>query len=186
MPALEAVDLFFETKEIRYLMVSTNHEAVDACLRQMRDYMVAEAVITEAKPLPLRFGKKGDLYVDLPRNLEREYQDAHMLLTSYNEDNTSGIKHQLARLFYLNTILEKRIRKSKVDDKQYKKYVDLRARVLNDFKRYIKVVMIREKNFDFEEYYKNSEFYTKTVKVDRNTMKYTGKLIKDFMMSQGI
>ena len=186
LPVMEVVDQFFLTKDIRYLMSETDSPKVNECLRQIRELLVAESVVSEAKLVPVRFNQKGDLYVDLPKNLEREYQDAHQLLTSYGEDNLSGIKHQLARLFYLNQILEQRIHKTKVNDKQYKKYVNLRARVLNDFKRYFNVVTSKEKNFDFEEYYKNTEFYPNTIKLDRHTMKYTGKLIKDFIKSQGI
>jgi biotin-(acetyl-CoA carboxylase) ligase len=67
------------------------------------------------------------------------------------------------------------------EDEDYKDLIDLRARVINDFKKYMKIVQNYEKNFDFEQYMKNSEYYNKTVMVDKHTMKYTGALIKDLI-----
>jgi hypothetical protein len=69
----------------------------------------------------------------------------------------------------------------KKDDEDYKRLIDLRARVINDFKKYMTIAQNCDKNFDFEQYMKNSEYYNKTIMVDKHTMKYTGALIKDLV-----
>lgn len=186
LPTNEAVDAIFSTMLLESLMVNVDDPATNEHLREIRQILTPTNSIVEAKLLPIRFNKKGDLYIDLPKKLEEEYQEAHRLLMSYNTDNLEGIKHQLARLFYLNAVLESRIRKSDSDNKQYKGYVDLRARVLNDFKKYIKIVNDQEKNFDFESYFKNTEYYNKTIKIDTYTLKHTGELIHNFIKSLGI
>lgn len=180
-PIGETMERIFVNKDLESLFVETGDPNIDVVLSEIRSILTPTAVITEAKPLPVRFGKKGDLFIDLPRDLELEYQEAHRLLESYNENNIEGIKHQLARLFYINSIIERKIKKMKKGDESYKELIDLRARVINDFKKYIKLVQSMEKNFDFELYMKNSEYYNKTVMVDRHTMKYSGKLISNLI-----
>lgn len=183
-PLSEAVKEIFSPKDFRdfeKFFVKTESEEANKILSEIMELLVPVAVLTEAKPLPVRFGKSGNLFIDLPRDLELEYQEAHRLLESYNESNIEGIKHQLARLFYINSIIEKKIKKMKKADKDYKDLIDLRARVINDFKKYIALVQKAESNFDFEQYMKNSEYYNKTIMVDKHTMKYTGRVIKDVM-----
>ena len=69
----------------------------------------------------------------------------------------------------------------KKGDEEYKTLIDLRARVINDFTTYMEVVQKVDSNFDFESYLKNSEYYNKTVMVDKHTMRYSGKIIKDML-----
>lgn len=154
---------------------------VNRILDEINNILIPRAIIVEAKPLPIRFSKTGNLYIDMPRDLEIEYQEAHKLLTAYTEDNLEGIKHQLAKLFYINSIIERKIKKMNEDNDEYKKLIDLRARVLNDFKKYITIVQKYDKNFDFEQYMRNSEYYNKTIVVDKHTMKYTGNTIKEII-----
>jgi hypothetical protein len=180
-PVDEAVSDIFKGFTLESFYAETKNKDVDEILCEIRDLLTPTAIIVEAKPLPVRFGKSGNLFIELPRDLEMEYQESHRLLTAYSENNIEGIKHQLARLFYINSIIEKKISKMDKEDEDYKDLIDLRARVINDFKKYMKIVQNYEKNFDFEQYMKNSEYYNKTVMVDKHTMKYTGALIKDLI-----
>lgn len=162
-------------------IIETGNIKVDKILKEISNMLTANAIIAEAKPLPVRFSRMGSLYIDLPRDLEIEYQESHKLLTAYTEDNLEGIKHELARLFYINSIIERKIKKMNKDDDEYKRLIDLRARVLNDYKKYISIILKVEKDFDFETYMKNSEYYNKTIVVDKHTMKYTGSTIKELI-----
>ena len=101
----------------------------------------------------------------------------------YDETNIQGIKHELARLYYLNNVIEKKLKKIKKSDKDYKELIDLRARILNDFSTYFKLVKTIEKDFDFMEYMKSSEYYNKYLVVDGSTLKQSGSLIKKFINS---
>lgn len=181
IPLAEVVNDIFAGDISKFYSITENKKA-NKVLNEIRILLDPESVIVEEKHIPFRFDKPGNLYIDLPRDLEIEYQEAHRLLESYNEGNIEGIKHQLARLFYINSIIERKIKRIKnKNDKDYKPLIDLRARVINDFKKYIKIVQNSEPNFDFEEYMKHSEYYNKTVVVDTHTMKYTGKAIRDIL-----
>ena len=179
-------DIYLERSMMTLKFLQSEDPEMNQVLSEIREWLTPTPIIIEARLLPVRFNQKGDLYIDLPRNLEKEYQESHRLIRSYGTDNIDGIKHELARLFYINSILEDKIRKVKDGDTRYKEYRDLRARVLNDYMYGFKIVAAKEPNFNFHTYYKNTEYYRKTVKIDRNTMKYSGKMISDFLKSQGI
>lgn len=178
-PLKESIESIFEGK-FEFLSYRVADDNSNNILNELRE-MVTPTAIIEAKRIPIGFDKTGNLYIDSPKDLEREYQESHRLLTSYSENNIQGIKHQLARLFYINSIIEKKIKKMKKGDNSYKELIDLRARVINDFKKYFKVVQSIEPNFDFETYIKDSEYYDKTVIIDKHTLKYTGKTIKEII-----
>lgn len=179
-------DIYLERSMMSLKFLQSKDPEMNRVLSEIREWLTPTPIIVEAKLLPIRFNQKGDLYIDLPRNLEKEYQESHRLIRSYGTENIDGIKHELARLFYINSILEDKIRKVKDGDTRYKEYRDLRARVLNDYMYGFKIVAAKEPNFNFYNYYKNTEYYRKTVKIDRNTMKFSGKMISDFLKSQGI
>lgn len=179
VPLKESIENIFEGK-FEYLSYRVTDNKSNNIINELR-IMITPIPLIEAKRIPIGFDKTSNLYIDLPKDLEREYQESHRLLTSYSEDNVQGIKHQLARLFYINSIIEKKIKKMKKGDNSYKELIDLRARVINDFKKYFKIVQSIEPNFDFETYIKDSEYYDKTVIVDKHTLKYTGKTIKEII-----
>lgn len=159
-----------------------DNQKISEILKEMRDYITptSSIVVNELK-LPFRFSNKGDILIDLPKDLQNEYNEAHKLLYMYDETNSQGIKHELARLFYINSIIEKRIKKINNKDEEYKTLTDLRARILNDFSTFFKLIKSIERDFDFMEYMKSSEYYNKQLVVDKSTLKHSGSLIKKFM-----
>ena len=180
--ALESVRSF----DIEGFNIDCSDQNIHQVLREIRKYITpSSAIIFNEKHIPFGFNTKGDLYVNLPKDLQNEYNEAHKLLYMYDQNNINGIKHELARLFYLNGIIEKRLKKLKKEDKQYKELIDLRARILNDYTTFFKVIKEVEPDFDFSEYMKNSEYYNKTINIDGVTLKYSGlyikKAIKDFL-----
>ena len=162
----------------------SDNTEISKILREMRNYVKPNPVIVlnEIK-IPIGFNKKGSLYITAPKDLQAEYEEAHKLLYSYNETNLQGIKHELARLFYLNSIIEKKLKKLDKNDSKRKEYIDLRARILNDFYTYIKLVTSIEKEFDFMEYIKSTDYYNKIIEIDDSTLKYSGAYIKKAIKS---
>lgn len=149
--------------------------------------LITPTSIIEAKRIPVGFTKKGDIYIDTRKDLEAEYQEAHKLLSVYDESNIQGIKHELARLFYVVSIIDRRV--NKIDDKssvEYKDLIKLKARAMNDFTKYMKIINKVEKNFDFQEYLKHTEYYDKTMIIGNDTLKYSGSYIKKAMKLLGI
>lgn len=148
-------------------------------LSEVVNILTPESIMVESKRVPIGFTKKGDIYIDAPKDLEAEYQEAHKLLSVYDEDNIQGIKHELARLFYIISIIDRRV--SKMDDRntvEYRDLIKLKARAMNDFTKYMKIVNRVEKNFDFTEYIKHTEYYDKTMIIGNDTLKYSGSYIK--------
>lgn len=126
--------------------------------------------VMEAK-LPIQFNKEGDALLTNPFvDFDREYSASHKLLMQYHKaGNTEGMKYELARLYYMNYILERRLYHNKsLSNKE--KNMKTRARVLNDFNKYIKYVLEKEPNFNFSEYYEKSVFYPHTVEVKSGTI----------------
>lgn len=154
-------------------------------LNEITSLLVPEAVIYERKA-PFEINDKGDLIINFIKPLEQQYQEAHRLLKLYGDKNIEGIKHELARLFYINYRIEKKIKKMNHEDENYKKLIDLRARVLNDFKKYFKIVIEKEPDFDFAKYYQQSEYYDGNIIIDNKIVKATAALIAKFLKSLGL
>lgn len=160
--------------------ICSEDDKINKVLKELRYYMTPKCAIVESK-LPIGFKKSGNLYIVAPKDLQAEYNEAHKLLYMYDQSNVEGIKHELARLFFLNSIIEKKIKKMKKKDNNYKELIDLRARIMNDFTTYFKVVKHVEPKFDFSEYIKNTEYYNKEIEIDSSTLKYSGSLIKSIL-----
>lgn len=172
------------TIESFFNIIEDNNQANDILIKAM-NLLTPTAVIYERR-LPFSFNDKGDISIDFIKSLEQQYQDSHKLLISYNKENTEGIKHELAHLFLINNIIEKKIKKMKKDSDSYKPLIDLRARVLNDFKKYFKLILNQEPDFNFAEYFKKSDYYDNNIVIDNNTLKFSGKLIVQFLKTLGI
>lgn len=128
-------------------------------------------VVLEAKKSAIEFNDNGDLLLTNKFiNFDSEYSASHKLLLQYEKvNNLNGIKYELARLYYMNYILEKRLyHKRYLRNKD--KNIKTRARVLNDFNKYLKLLLKKEPNFNFAEYYENSVFYAHTVEIKNSTL----------------
>jgi hypothetical protein len=155
------------------------NDSVKDELDKIQDYLLPRPVIQEAI-LPFGFDDKGDFFLVLPKDLEQEYQASHRILRGYGNSNIEGMKHELAKLFYINYIIEKKLKRMDKDNKNYKPLINLRARVLNDFTTYFKIIKSADKNFNFAEYIETTEFSSNKLRIDRNTLKYSGEAIKAF------
>ena len=156
-----------------YSIDITDNEEADKIMREFEDLLLPEEYICE-KTLPIKVDDKS-VTIEFRKTLEEEYQDAHRLLLSYDNKNDTGIKHELARLYYIIISIEKKFKSMKKDDKEYRTLINLRARCLNDFKKYFKVV--NKDGFDFYDYYKTTEYNTNNLTIDTGLFSFTGKLI---------
>jgi hypothetical protein len=162
-----------------FFTCDTENIYIHESLKNIREMLTIEPVIVVREfKSPVRFTDLGELSIDLPKNLQNEYNEAHKLLSLYDVTNLNGIKHEVARLFYLNGIIEKKLKRVKKTDKDFKTYMDLRARILNDYSTYFKIIKQAEPTFDFMDYLKGTEYWNKTVTIDGSTLKYTGAYIK--------
>ena len=91
--------------------------------------------------------------------------------------NVEGMKYCLCKLWYLNGVLEEKIHKEK-DSKKKQEYYKVRARILGDITRYMKIVQKKDPDFDMLKEYENSPFADNKVRIRRSTLYYTIDLIK--------
>ena len=117
----------------------------------------------------------------MPMDYQSAYSQSHKLLLEYDKvNNINGMKEELCKLWYINTKIEKKINSKFRKNK--KELLDIRARVLNDFKKYLSKVLSIELNFSFGDYYRNSKYYDSNISIDKNTLKWSGKLLKSIVI----
>lgn len=140
------------------------------------EFVEYESTINEAKSLPIQFDSAGNLIIKNIRKIdfEQEYADSHRLLIEYDKSKSyEPMKFELAKMQFLITLMEKKIYK-----KNDKELVNTRARYLNDFKKYLKVLTNNDRSFNFTEYYQQSPFNDAMIQIDKNTLKYGWKALK--------
>lgn len=157
----------------------SNPNRNDAMMSMMYNRLVLPCL--EAKEIPIKITSHGDIIIKnlSPIDFESAYSKSHKLLIEYDKaENIEGMKKELAYLWYLNLILEKRIHAPTVKEDKKKMFEKARAKILNDFKTYIKVVQKHDKDFDFRSYFESSEYSDAAYKISGSTIKATLDLIK--------
>lgn len=139
------------------------------------------SILNEVKQFPIEFDKEGNLIIYKSRigslSFGDEVADSVQLLDSYrNASNIEGIKYELAKLWYINDCIEKKLKKRLSND-QYKELIDTRATCLNVFKSNLDYVIKAEKGFNFSDYYNSTPFSDNSTKISINTLKYAAKTI---------
>lgn len=139
------------------------------------------SILNEVKKFPIEFDKEGNLIIYKSRvnslAFGDEIDDSVQLLESYrNTSNIDGMKYELAKLWYINDCIEKKLKKKLTNDK-YKELIDTRATCLNVFKSNLDYVLKAEKGFNFSDYYNSTPFSDNSTKVTSNTLKYAAKAV---------
>lgn len=142
--------------------------------------------INEQKKFPVEFDEDGNLIIYKCKmgniSYGDEIDDSSELLTMYkNTSNIEGAKYELSKLWFLIDSIEKKMNK-RPDSKTYNELTKNRATAINIFKQNIEWVMKVDKTFNFAEYYHNTPFSDNSVKITNNTLKYSYKALKSFMM----
>ena len=142
--------------------------------------------INEQKKFPVEFDEDGNLIIYKCKmgniSYGDEIDDSSELLTMYkNTSNIEGAKYELSKLWFLIDSIEKKMNK-RPDSKTYNDLTKNRATAINIFKQNIEWVMKVDKTFNFAEYYHNTPFSDNSVKITNNTLKYSYKALKSFMM----
>lgn len=146
-----------------------------------KNKFVTESVLNEVKNFPVEFDQDGNLIIYKARigsiAYGDEIDDSVKLLESYrNTNNIEGMKYELAKLWFINDSIEKKLKKKLTND-QYKELIDHRATCLNVFKLNLEYVMKAEKGFNFSDYYNSTPFSDNSIKITANTIKYSMKAL---------
>ena len=126
---------------------------------------------------PIQFSKDGDLLIKNMKKLDypSEVSKANRLLKIYyKEDNREGMKYELCKLWFICSLLGNDIDagKNKVENTKTK------ATAFNIFNTYLKLLLQKEKNFNFMKYYETTPFNDATIRVKGSTIKYSMELLK--------
>lgn len=137
--------------------------------------------LLQEKSIGFEFDARGNLFVKnflKNKSYQSIYMESHRLLMEYDRaKNIEGMKYELAKMYYLNLkISEDLIKQDRT--KKDKELVKIRARVLNDFHKYLKVVLKNDKQFNFSNYYQRSEFCDDSFVITAPTIKHAGKYAK--------
>jgi len=139
------------------------------------------AKLLQEKGIGFEFDNKGNLFVKnflKNKNYQATYMESHRLLMEYDRaKNTEAMKYELAKMYYLNLKITEDLTKQDRTKKD-KELVKIRARVLNDFHKYLKVVLKNDRQFNFSNYYQRSEFCDDSFVITAPTLKHAGKYAK--------
>lgn len=164
-----------------------NHKEVEKKIKKLKrsKLSVVEFVeyggefINEAKSFPVQFDKDGNLILKNIRSIdfEQEYANSHRLLKEYEKTKSyEPMKFELAKMQFFITLLEKKIYKNGKDKTNSE--LKVRARFLNDFKKYLKIITTNDPDFNFTEYYEQSPFNDALIKIDKSTLKFGFEALK--------
>lgn len=138
-----------------------------------------EAVTTNE--FPIEFNKDGDLLISKGRkiNYDGEYSRTHLALKLYAKNNNiTGMKYCICKLWYLNILLEERIHDKKSTPAQIKSANKTRAKILNDINKYSDIILKNDPDFDIIKTYDNSPFNNDKVRISSSTLDHTYNWIK--------
>ena len=139
------------------------------------------AKLLQEKGIGFEFDNKGNLFVKnflKNKKYQATYMESHRLLMEYDRaKNIEAMKYELAKMYYLNLKITEDLTKQDRTKKD-KELVKIRARVLNDFHKYLKVVLKADKQFNFSNYYQRSEFCDDSFVITAPTLKHAGKYAK--------
>ena len=162
-----------------------DNSKVDKIVSKIKNsFLTQSALVNESKEFPVQFDNDGNLLIKNMKKLdyEIEYSKSHKLLKSYEDNkNIDGMAYELSKLWFMNTILEKKIYNSNIDEDKKKELHKTRSRILNDFNKYLKIVCNEDKDFNFTKYYNETPFSDASIKISKHTISFGAKLLKSII-----
>lgn len=140
--------------------------------------------IFEVKEFPIGFDEDGSLLIRNYKslNFEIEYMKSHKLLKSYKAaNNWEGIKYELCKLWFMNTILLKKIEVAK-NNEEKEELIKIRSKIMTDFTVYLNYINKNIEGFNFSEYYEQTPFSDTVIRISGSTLKYTKELFKKLIL----
>lgn len=141
--------------------------------------------ITPLLEAKININDEGDLTVtDFKKiNFDSEYHHSMKLLKVYNTNkNYEGMKYELAKLWYLNSLLEAKLYNSRnIFKKDLSNYNKIRSKILNLFNTNLKLITKVEPDFDFQSYYQTTKFYDNKITITKSTMNGIVDITKRFL-----
>ena|SRR5574344_1209030 len=109
------------------------------------------------------------------------YNNSHTLLKEYERArNYDAIKYELCKLYYMITLIDNNIIYSKsrfISKEKKEKAISNKSFIMNDFKTYLRFVLLHDNTFNFNEYFLKTQFGIDVYKIDNRLIKLIKKVI---------
>lgn len=191
MAAKQKEELAIYTKYNKYVNDKASNKNLNESTNEVENIAntllesIAISPVVETKEFPVQFTDDGDLLIKNYKKMDynQEYQKSHDMIKTYDKSGSiEGIKYELARLWFINTVLTALVFDNpKIADDERKEFMKIRSWVMNDFVTYNKKVAKLEPKFNFSEYYNTTPFSDVYIKINSSTMKFMGNLLKNIL-----
>lgn len=160
-----------------------NRDKIDTRIKKK----ISHAIINEVKEFPVKIGQDYSIYIKQFKKIkpERAYSDCHDLMMQYDKaENYKGLEYEIVKMYWIKenveSMMDELMQSNKGGSSEYKKLMNLRARVINDYKKYIAIILKHNSKYNFRKHYESSPFSDSVYKIDGSIVKLT-KSIKDFL-----
>lgn len=136
----------------------------------------AISIFNEVKKFPIEFDKEGNLIIYRCRtnniDFDDEIDNSVKLMEVYrNTNNQEGLKYELAKIWYITSEIEKRMKKRNISTEDYNKLVRQRSICMNCFKTNYKYLSKLDNSFNFAVYYNSTPFSDNGIKITGTTLR---------------
>ena len=149
--------------------------------KKIKKQYIKEMAMLETE-FPIQFSDEGDLLINNIGKINYEQEIAkskRLMKIYYKEDNREGLKYEIAKMYFIGNLISLDIERGKIKDKSY----PARSHAYNLASTYLKLLLQKEKDFNFSEYYKSTPFNDATTTIKASTLKYSIKMLKDIILA---
>lgn len=145
--------------------------------------MIQEKAMDMSPSIKLNMDADGNLLITKKEdaNLHTIFHNSHLLLKEYEKvKNIEGIKYELCKIYMIASIINNKYVHSKsilVSNTKKREMTQLKSFIMNDFYKYIRLVLAQDSNFNFNDYYSQTSFGIETYKIDNKVLKGLRQII---------
>lgn len=150
-------------------------------LIQFRDKLNNEQLQERAHDLSpnikLNIDSDGNLLITKKDNVDFRtiFNNSHILLREYGKvNNIDGIKYELCKLYMIVSIINEKYVHSNnlfVNTSKKKEMTQLKSFIMQDFYTYIRILLKDDNQFNFNDYFSQTQFGIETYKIDNKVLK---------------
>lgn len=132
------------------------------------------SIVSETKKFPIQIDDEWNITVKIPSKLdiEQSYQECHMTMKEYAKvKNIDGLKYEIVKMKWLLENVNRNLKDKSLNKDTRKILTDQRARIINDYKKYLNLILKNDPKYNITKHYLNSPYYDKIIKIDGSTVK---------------
>lgn len=174
-----------KTKDEKLSLAWNPEVAFTPKIRVSIDKKINEAMrmsIVQESTLPYSVDRRGNLIIkkfwnkkDAYNTYEQIYQELHKNLITYDKHKAYTLmEFEMIKLYDLKS----RVDEEYMNDKNNEKMKNLRSRIMNDYDKYLDIVLAHNKKFNIRQRYINSSLNRDMIKINNPTIKATKNALK--------